>query len=73
MLWARLEDRYRAELLAFLKLFKGDKVLGFSYEEKSGKWMLFIHLSRGVIQISGDKKHGLKDTVYVSPIIETVP
>jgi hypothetical protein len=67
-----LEDRYRSELLAFLKLFKGDKVLGFSYEEKSGKWVLFIHLSRGVIQISGDKKHGLKDTVYVSPIIETV-
>lgn len=59
--------------MVFLKLFKGDKVLGFSYEEKSGKWVLFIHLSRGVIQISGDKKHGLKDTVYVSPIIETVP
>jgi hypothetical protein len=72
MLWARLEDRYRSELLAFLKLFKGDEVLGFSFEEKSGKWVLFIHLSRGVIQISGDKKHGLKDTVYVSPIIETV-
>lgn len=68
----RLVDRYRTELFAFLKLFKGDKVLGFSYEEKSGKWVLFIHLSRGVIQISGDKKHGLKDTVYVSPIIETV-
>jgi hypothetical protein len=73
MLWARLVDRYRSELLAFLKLFKGDKVLGFSYEQNGGKWMLLIHLSRGVIQISGDKKHGLKDTVYVSPIIETVP
>ena len=72
MLWARLEDRYRTELLAFLKLFKRDEVLGFSYEEKGDKWVLFIHLSRGVIQISGDKKHGLKDTVYVSPIIETV-
>lgn len=73
MLWSRLVDRYRAELLAFLKLFKGDKVLGFSYEQKGDKWILFIHLSRGVIQISGDKKHGLKDTVYVSPIIETIP
>ena len=68
-----MEDRYRIELLAFLKLFKGDEVLGFSYEEKGDKWMLFIHLSRGVIQISGDKKRELKNTVYFSPIIETVP
>jgi len=34
--------------------------------------MLFIHLSRGVIQISGDKRYELKDTVYVSLIIETI-
>ena len=47
--------------------------LAFLYEEKGGKWVLFIHLSHGAIQISGDKKHGLRDTVYVSPIIETVP
>jgi len=73
MFWSRLVDRYRTELLAFLRLFRGDEVLGFSYEEKGGRWVLCIHLSRSVIQISGDKKHGLKDTVYVSPIIETIP
>lgn len=49
MLWATLVDKYRAELLAFLRLFRGDEVLGFSYEEKAGNWVLFIHLSRGVI------------------------
>jgi len=72
-LWGQLEDRYRVELLAFLKLFKRDEILDFSYEEKDDKWTLFIHLSRGVIQISGNKKQELKDTVYVSPIIETIP
>jgi len=71
-LWTLLKDRYRIELLAFLKLFKRDLILDFSYEEKGDKWMLFIHLSRGVIQISGDKRQGLRKTVYVSPIIETV-
>jgi len=33
----------------------------------------FIHLSFSIIQISGDKKHKPKDTVYVSPTIETAP
>jgi hypothetical protein len=72
MLWKALKGKYRAELLAFLRLFRGDKVVGFSYEEKGGRWVLFIHFSRCVVQISGDKSHGLKDTVYVSPIIETI-
>lgn len=47
--------------------------LAFLFEENAGKWVLFIHLSRGVIQISGDRKHRLKGTVYVSPTIETIP
>ena len=68
-----MDDGYRKELLAFLKLFKRDEVLGFSYEQNDDKWILFIHLSRGVIQISGNRKHKLRHTVYVSPIIETVP
>ncbi len=72
-MWTQLEDRYKNELLALLKLFKRDEILGFSYEQKDDKWMLFIHLSLGVIQINGDKKHKLKNTVYASPIIETVP
>ncbi len=67
-----MEDRYRSELIAFLKLFKRDEILGFSYEEKDNKWMLFIHLSHGVIQISGNRKQKLRKTVYVSPIIDTV-
>jgi len=68
-----LEDRYKNELLTFLRLFNRNEILGFSYEQKDDKWILFIHLSYGVIQISGDKKHKPKDAVYVSPIIETVP
>jgi len=68
-----LEDKYKRELLALLKLFQRDRICGFSYEEKDNKWSLFIHLSSGVIQISGNRKHRLKNTVYASPIIETVP
>lgn len=68
-----MADKYKNELLAFLKLFKRQKILGFLYEEKDDSWNLFIHLSEGVIQISGDKERRLKNTVYVSPIIETVP
>jgi hypothetical protein len=71
--WKQLKDRYKIELLTFLKLFKRDEILGFSFEEKGDKWTLFIHLSRCVIQISGNKKQKLKDTVYASPIIETLP
>jgi hypothetical protein len=74
ILWLRLDNRYKDELLALLKLFfKKDRVLGFSYEQKDDEWKLFIHFSRGVVQISGDKKHGIKNTMYVSPIIETIP
>jgi len=47
-------------------------LLDFSYEEKDSGWALFIHLSNVVIQINGDKKHPLKDTVYVSPIIDVI-
>jgi len=68
-----LEDIFKRELLALLKLFKGDKILAFSYEQKDDKWSLFIHLSNGVIHVRGDKKHTLKKTLYVSPIVETVP
>lgn len=67
-----MKGKYRIELLAFLGLFRGDKILGLSYEEKGDGWVLFIHFSRCVVQISGDKNHRLKDTVYVSPIIETI-
>ena len=58
--------------MPLLKLFKRDEILGFSYEEGHEKWMLFIHLSHGVIQISGNRKQKLRRTVYVSPIIDTV-
>ena len=67
-----MENKHENELLAFLKLFKRNEVLGFSYEEKDEKWSLFVHLSGGVIQIRGDRKHKLKDTVYASPIIDLV-
>jgi len=72
-MWYRLKEKYKSELLVLLKLFKRGKILGFSYEEKDNKWSLFIHVSGGVIQISGNEKHTLKNTVYASPIIETVP
>jgi hypothetical protein len=68
----KVKDRYKNEFLAILKLFKKNTVLDFSYEEKDGTWNLFIHLSGGVIQISGGKTHMLKDVVYASPIIDAV-
>jgi len=68
----KLKDRYKKELLTVLRLFKKNMVLGFSYEERDGRWNLFIHLSSGVIQISGDKTHTLKDVVYASPIIDAI-
>lgn len=68
----KVEDKHKQELLTLLKLFRRNMVLDFSYEEKDGRWILFIHLSNGVIQINGDKKHPLRDTVYVSPIIDVI-
>jgi len=68
----KVEDKHKQELLILLKLFRRNMVLDFSYEEKDGGWILFIHLSNGVIQINGDKKHPLRDTVYVSPIIDVI-
>jgi len=64
---------YELELLSFLKLFKRQTLLGFSYEKKKdGKWSLFLHFPRGIIQISGKRECSLKDTVYASLITETV-
>ena len=68
-----LGDEYKSELLTLLKLFVKDRIVGLSYEEKDGKWGLFIHLSGGVINIVGDKEHKIESTVYVSPIIENIP
>jgi len=68
-----LEDEYMSELLTLLKIFKGDRILAFSYEQKDDLWSLFIHLSNGVIQVRGNKKRPLGKTLYASPIIETVP
>ena len=56
----------------FLKLFKRDEILGFSYEENDSKWSLFIHLSRGTIEVNGNTQHKLSNTVYASPVVETV-
>lgn len=67
-----VQNKLKQELLILLRLFRKDMLLDFSYEEKDGAWILFIHLSNGVIQISGDKKHQLRDTVYVSPIIDMI-
>jgi hypothetical protein len=60
ILWLRLEGRYKDELLALLKLLSKDRTLGFSFEQQGDEWNLFIHLSKGAIQISGDRKHRLK-------------
>ena len=68
-----LADEYKSELLALLKLFKKDRIVGLCYEEKDGKWGLFIHLSGGVINIVGDKERKIESTVYVSPIIDIIP
>ena len=68
----KVENKHKQELLTLLKLFRRNMLLDFSYEEKDSGWTLFIHLSNGVIQINGDKKHPLKDTVYVSPIIDVI-
>jgi len=68
----KVENKHKQELLILLKLFRKNMLLDFSYEEKDGEWALFIHLSNGVIQINGDKKHALRDTVYVSPIIDVI-
>ena len=69
----KAEDEYKIELLTFLQVFKRNKVIGYSYEQKKGSWNLFIHLSNGVIQIKGDKKQTLKDAVHASLIIDTIP
>ena len=66
-----LARAYEVELLSFLKLFKRQELLGFSYEKKDGKWSLFLHFPNGVIQIIGKKE--LKDTIYASLVTETVP
>ncbi len=66
-----LARTYEAELLSFLKFFKRQQLLGFSYEKKDGRWSLFLHFPNGVIQVSGKKK--LKDTIYASLVTETVP
>jgi hypothetical protein len=68
----KAEKNHKLELLALLKLFKGNKFLDFSYEEKDGRWALHIHLSNCVIQIIGNRKHLLRDTLYVSPIIDVM-
>ena len=69
----QLGNKYKKELLTLLKLLKGQKILGFFYEEKDNNWSLFIHLPSGVIQIGGNNKRRLKETIYFSPIIETIP
>ena len=66
-----LARTYEVELLSFLKLFKRQELLGFSYEKKDGRWSLFLHFANGVVQISGEKQ--LKDTIYASLVTETVP
>ncbi len=63
---------YENELLAFLKLFRRQELLGFSYEKNGSKWSLFLHFPNGVVQITGGKKTSLKDMVYASTILETV-
>ncbi len=65
-----LARTYEAELLSFLKFFKRQQLLGFSYEKKGGEWSLFLHFPNGVIQVSGKKE--LKDTIYASLVTETV-
>ena len=65
-----LAQAYEVELLSFLKFFKRQELLGFSYEKKDGKWSLFLHFPNGVIQIIGKKE--LKDTIYASLVTETV-
>jgi len=62
-----------AELLSFLKLFKKQQLLSFSYEKKGNNWSLFLHFPNGVIQISGKRKSRFEDVVYVSPIRERIP
>jgi len=66
-----LARTYEVELLSFLKLFKRQELLGVSYEKKDDKWSLFLHFPNGIIQVSGKKE--LKDTIYASLIMETVP
>ncbi len=65
-------NAHKEELLILLRLFRRDMILNFSYEEKDSGWILFIHLSNGVIQINGNKEHLLGDTVYFSPIIDVI-
>ena len=67
-----LAHNYELELLSFLALFKRQKLLGFSYEKKDGKWILFLHFPSGIVQISGARARSLRDTVYASLIVETV-
>jgi len=67
-----MKCNYERELLEFLKLFRGQELLGFSYEKKSGKWSLFLHFPKGVIQISGNQEHSLKEAINASVILETV-
>jgi hypothetical protein len=62
---------YEPELLMFLRLFKRQELLGFSFEKSDGKWSLFLHFPNGIIQITGRKD--LKDTLYASLITEIVP
>ena len=66
-----LAQAYDVELLSFLKLFKRQELLGFSYEKKDGRWSLFLHFANGVVQITGENQ--LKDTIYASLVTETVP
>ena len=69
----RSTENYEHELLTFLKLFKRQQFLGFSYEKKGGKWSLFLHFPSGVIQISGKKNSQLKEVLHASLISERIP
>jgi len=67
-----MKCNYERELLEFLKLFRRQELLGFSYEKKNGKWSLFLHFPKGIIQISGNQERSLKEAIYASVILETV-
>jgi len=67
-----MKSNYEREFLTFLRLFKRQELIGFSYEKNNDKWSLFLHFPNGIIQISGKRKNSLKDVIHASLIIETV-